>query len=68
MQAATANATTQQGLATAINNQRQSVEGVDLPQEEAAVIQEQQAYQASAQVMNAFNTMINSLLSQVGAG
>ncbi len=67
-QAAGTNATTQQSLATAINNQRQSVEGVSLPQEEADVIQEQQAYQASAQIMNAFNTMINSLLTQVGAG
>ena len=61
-QAAQTNATTQTALATAINDQRSAVEGVNLPQEEAAVIQEQQAYQASASVMNAFNTMIGSLL------
>jgi flagellar hook-associated protein 1 len=66
-QAATSNANTQQALATSINNQRQSVSGVDLSQEETNIIQEQQAYQASAQVMNAFNEMISSLLASVGA-
>ena len=65
-QAANSNATTQQALGTAVNNQRQSVEGVDLSQEETNVIQEQQAYEASAQIMNAFNTMINTLIQQVG--
>ncbi len=65
-QSAEGTASTQQALATAVSNQRQSVEGVDLSQEETDVIQEQQAYQASAQVMNAFNTMIGTLLQQVG--
>ncbi len=65
-QSADSNATMQQALSTAISNQRQSVEGVDLSQEETNVIQEQQAYQASAQVMNVFNTMINTLIEQVG--
>jgi flagellar hook-associated protein 1 FlgK len=65
-QSADSTATTQQALTTAVSNQRQSVEGVDLSQEETNVIQEQQAYQASASVMNAFNTMIGSLLGMVG--
>ncbi len=65
-QAANNNATTQSALSTAVGNQRQSVEGVDLSQEETNVIQEQQAYQASAQIMNAFNTMIGTLISTVG--
>jgi flagellar hook-associated protein 1 FlgK len=65
-QAAGTSATTEQSLATGIADQRQSVEGVDMNEEESNVIQEQQAYQASAQIMNAFNTMINSLITQVG--
>lgn len=65
-QSADSTATTQQALTTAVSNQRQSVEGVDLSQEETNVIQEQQAYQASASVMNAFNTMIGTLLGMVG--
>jgi flagellar hook-associated protein 1 FlgK len=65
-QTANTQASTQQALATAIGNQRQGVEGVDLNQEEATIIQEQQAYQACAQVMNTFNTMISSLIQAVG--
>ncbi len=65
-QAAGDNATTQSALATAVSNQRQSTEGVDLSQEETNIIEEQQAYQASAQIMNVFNTMISSLLADVG--
>jgi flagellar hook-associated protein 1 FlgK len=65
-QAADNNATTQSALATAVSNQRQSVVGVDLSQEETNVIQEQQAYQACAQIMNTFNTMISTLITQVG--
>ena len=65
-QTANTQASTQQSLATAIGNQRQSVEGVDLNQEETNVVQEQQAYQACAQVMNTFQTMISSLISAVG--
>ena len=58
--------TTQSALQTQITNQRTSVEGVDLSQEMANLINEQQAYQASAKVMNAFSTMMNSLMTVVG--
>lgn len=65
-QAATNNATTQSALATQITNQRTSAEGVDNNQEMADLISEQQAYQASAKVMAAFSTMMDSLMSVVG--
>lgn len=66
-QAAQSTAQTQTALRTAVLNQQQSFEGVDLSQEMANMQQEQQAYQASAQVMNAFSTMMNALMSSVGA-
>ena len=59
-------ARTQGTLTTEINNQRQSTSGVSLSQEMTNLVQEQQAYQASAKVMNTFNTMIGTLLAQVG--
>lgn len=58
--------TTQSALQTQITNQRTSVEGVDLSQEMANLINEQQAYQASAKVMGAFSTVMTSLMSVVG--
>jgi len=60
--------TTQSALQTQITNQRQSVEGVDLSNEMANLISEQQSYQASAKVMNAFSTVMDSLMSVVGQG
>jgi flagellar hook-associated protein 1 FlgK len=65
-QGANTQATTQAALQTQITNQRTSVEGVDLSQEMANLITEQQSYQASAKVMNAFSTMMNSLMTIVG--
>jgi flagellar hook-associated protein 1 len=59
-------ASTQAALQTQITNQRQSVEGVDLSQEMANLINEQQSYQASARVMNAFSTVMDSLMTVVG--
>lgn len=57
---------TQSALSTQVTDQRQSAEGVDLSQEMANLISEQQAYEASARVMNAFGTVIDALLSAVG--
>ena len=58
--------TTQSALQTQITNQRQSVEGVDLDQEMSNLINEQQSYEASAKVMNAFSTVMDSLMTIVG--
>jgi flagellar hook-associated protein 1 FlgK len=59
---------TSQSLLTAIGNQRQSISGVSLDEEMTNLIQYQQAYQASARVMNAINETLNTLINQVGAG
>lgn len=59
---------TAQSLLTAISNQRQSVSGVSLDEEMTNLITYQQAYQASARVMNAIDTTLNTLITQVGAG
>lgn len=65
-QGANSQETTQAALQTQITNQRTSVEGVDLSQEMANLITEQQSYQASAKVMNAFSTVMDSLMTVVG--
>ncbi len=59
---------TSQSLLSAISNQRQSISGVSLDEEMTNLLQYQQAYQASARVMNAINETLNTLINQVGAG
>ena len=59
---------TSQSLLSAISNQRQSISGVSLDEEMTNLIQYQQAYQASARVMNAIDETLNTLINQVGAG
>ena len=57
---------TAQAVLTAVANQRQSVSGVSLDEEMTNLIQSQQAYQASARVMNAIDSTLNTLISTVG--
>ena len=59
---------TQQSVLTAVSNQRQSVSGVSLDEEMTNLIQYQQAYQASARVMNAINSTLDTLINSVGGG
>jgi flagellar hook-associated protein 1 FlgK len=68
VQAAQSTQSTAQSLLTAISNQRQSVSGVSLDEEMTNLIQYQQAYQASARVMNTINTVLNSLINTAGSG
>jgi flagellar hook-associated protein 1 FlgK len=68
VQAAQSTQATQQSVLTAVSNQRQSVSGVSLDEEMTNLIQYQQAYQASARVMNAINSTLNTLINSVGAG
>jgi flagellar hook-associated protein 1 FlgK len=65
-QGANENDQTQSALQTQLTNQRTSAEGVDLSQEMTNLIEEQQAYEASAKVMNTFSTMMDSLMTVVG--
>jgi flagellar hook-associated protein 1 len=66
VQAAENTQSTAQAVLTAVSNQRQSVSGVSLDQEMTNLIQYQQAYQASARVMNAINSTLSTLMSAVG--
>jgi flagellar hook-associated protein 1 len=59
---------TAQSLLSAMGNQRQSISGVSLDEEMTNLIQYQQAYQASARVMNAIDATLNTLINQVAAG
>jgi flagellar hook-associated protein 1 FlgK len=58
--------TTSQAVLTAVSNQRQSVSGVSLDEEMTNLINFQQAYQASARVMNAIDSTLNTLINSVG--
>jgi flagellar hook-associated protein 1 len=68
VQAAQSTQATQQAVLTAVSNQRQSVSGVSLDEEMTNLIQYQQAYQASARVMNAINSTLDTLINSVGGG
>ncbi len=68
VQAAQTSQSTQQAVLTAVSNQRQSVSGVSLDEEMTNLIQYQQAYQASARVMNAINSTLDTLINTVGGG
>jgi len=63
---ATDSASTASSLLTNISNQRQSVSGVSLDQEMTNLITYQQGYQASARVMNALQSVIQTLITSVG--
>ncbi|MFD1675471.1 flagellar hook-associated protein FlgK [Alicyclobacillus fodiniaquatilis] len=57
--------TTQQGLVTQLENQRQSVSGVSIDEEMTNMISYQQAYNASAEVIQTINQMLSTLMSSV---
>ena len=59
-------AATASSLLTNVSNERQSVSGVSLDQEMTNLITYQQGYQASARVMNALQSVIQSLITSVG--
>jgi flagellar hook-associated protein 1 FlgK len=54
-------------LLQAIDGQRQSISGVSLDEEMTNLITYQRSYQASARVMNAIDTTLDTLINQVGA-
>jgi flagellar hook-associated protein 1 FlgK len=58
--------TTSQAIVTAMANQRQSVSGVSLDEEMTNLITYQRGYQAAAQTLNALNTVLQTLIQQVG--
>jgi flagellar hook-associated protein 1 FlgK len=60
-------ATAQQSVMTSAQNAQSSVSGVNLDQEAASMVQYQQAYQAAAQVIQASDTLFQSLISAINA-
>jgi flagellar hook-associated protein 1 FlgK len=68
VQAANSARQTSQSLLSEISNQRQSISGVSLDEEMTNLIQYQQAYQASARVMNAIDEALRTLIQTVGGG
>ncbi|WEN14620.1 flagellar hook-associated protein FlgK [Rhodanobacter sp. AS-Z3] len=60
--------TTQTAVYSQAMGQQQSVSGVNLDEEAANMVRYQQAYQASAQVISASNTIFSALLSAVRSG
>jgi len=57
----------QQNLLTQAQNLRSQVSGVDLDQEAASLINEQQAYQATAKMFDILNTLDNTVLGMIPA-
>jgi flagellar hook-associated protein 1 FlgK len=53
-------------LVTQLTNQQQSVSGVSLDQEATNMIRYQPAYGAAADFINTLNTVLNTLIQQVG--
>lgn len=63
---ATANYTTQSGLLTQIQTQRNGLSSVSLDDEMSTMITYQHAYSASARVMNVVDTLVAGLISDLG--
>ena len=61
--AATANATATQNVQDTLTAQQQTVSGVSLNEETVNLIQQQQAFQAAAQVVTTVNQMFASMLA-----
>jgi flagellar hook-associated protein 1 FlgK len=58
-------ATAQQSVMQSAQNAQQSVQGVNLDQEAANMVQYQQAYQAAAQVIQTSDTLFQSILTAI---
>jgi flagellar hook-associated protein 1 len=67
-QQAQANATAQQSVNQAATDARSNLSGVSLDDEAAKMLQYQQAYQACAQMIQASQTIFNSLISAITSG
>lgn len=67
-QQAQANASAQQSVNQSATDARNNLSGVNLDEEAAKMLQYQQAYQACAQMIQASNTIFNSLISAITSG
>jgi len=64
-QQAQANASAQKAVNASANDTRNNLSGVNLDEEAAKMVQYQQAYSACAQLIQASNTMFNTLISAI---
>ncbi|HTW82762.1 MAG TPA: flagellar hook-associated protein FlgK [Candidatus Sulfotelmatobacter sp.] len=64
---ATTGTTTQTNLATSINAQRQSVDGINVDEETQNLLQYQNAYEAAAKTMSVLETLLQTALGMVSS-
>ena len=59
---------TQTALATNINTQRQSIDGINIDEETQNLIKYQNAYQATARSMSIMDSLLNTVITTLGQG
>jgi flagellar hook-associated protein 1 FlgK len=58
--------TTQDAMVSSVQQQQQSISGVNYDQEVTDMMNYQQAYNASAKVLTTMDTLLNTLINLVG--
>jgi flagellar hook-associated protein 1 FlgK len=66
-QTATTGTSTQTNLATSINAQRQSVDGINVDEETQNLIQYQNAYEAAAKTMSVLDTLLQTAIGMISS-
>ncbi|HET7814192.1 MAG TPA: flagellar basal body rod C-terminal domain-containing protein [Candidatus Baltobacteraceae bacterium] len=67
-QTAIAGAASQTALASNIDQQRQSIDGINLDEETQNLIKYQNAYQAAARTMNVLDSLLSTVINTLGTG
>ncbi len=67
-QTAITGTTTQTNLASSIDAQRQSIDGINLDEETQNLIKYQNAYQAAAKTISTLNSLLNTIITGLGVG
>ena len=67
-QGANTGVTTQTTLANALNQQRQSISGINIDEETQNLIQYQNAYAAAARTLNVLNQNLQTIINNLGVG
>jgi len=67
-QTATTGTTTQTNLTSNINQQRQSLVGINLDEQTQALIKYQTAYQAAAKTIATLNALLQTVITGLGVG
>lgn len=65
---ATTGATTQTNLATSIDDERQSIAGINIDEQTQDLIKYQSAYQAAARTISTLNEMLSTVIDGLGVG